>query len=98
MKKTIALLITLDTKDQEAQFLKEQIEAIGHEALLMDIGVIGKPGIQAGIPRDKIIENGGGSLLEILKDPTREKSNPFVVKGCINILNKKLLPTKCMRF
>ena len=28
MKKTIALLVTLDTKDQEAQFLKEQIEEI----------------------------------------------------------------------
>jgi uncharacterized protein (UPF0261 family) len=43
MKKTIALLITLDTKDQEAQFLKEQIEAIAHKALLLDIGVIGQP-------------------------------------------------------
>jgi len=56
MRKTIALLITLDTKDQEAGFLKEQIEAIK----------------------------------EILKDPTREKSNPFVVSGCIKILNRQI--------
>ena len=90
MKKTIALLITLDTKDQEAQFLKEQIEAIGHKALLLDIGVIGQPGMEADIPRAEVIEKGGGSIIEILKDPTREKSNPFVVKGCIDILNKKI--------
>ena len=39
MSKTIALLITLDTKGEEAGFIKEQIEARGHKALLFDIGV-----------------------------------------------------------
>ena len=90
MSKTIALLITLDTKDQEAGFLKAQIEAIGHHALLLDIGVVGKAGIKADISRGKVISTGGGSIKEILKDPTREKSNPFVVKGCIKILNRKI--------
>jgi uncharacterized protein (UPF0261 family) len=91
MKKTIALLVTLDTKDQEAGFLKEQIEAIGHNALILDIGVVGKAGIAADISRSKVIAEGGGSLDEILKDPTREKSNPFVVNGCIKILNQKIV-------
>ncbi len=90
MRKTIALLVTLDTKDQEAGFLKEQIEAIGHDALLLDIGVVGKAGIKADISRGKVISTGGGSIKEILKDPTREKSNPFVVSGCIKILNRKI--------
>ncbi len=90
MRKTIALLVTLDTKDQEAGFLKEQIEAIGHDALLLDIGVVGKPGIKADISRGKVISTGGGSIKEILKNPTREKSNPFVVGGCIKILNRKI--------
>jgi uncharacterized protein (UPF0261 family) len=90
MKKTIALLVTLDTKDQEAAYLKRQIEDIGHIALIMDIGVIGRPGIEADIPREEVIESGGGSLIEILKEPTRERSNPFVVKGCIDILNRKI--------
>jgi len=91
MSKTIALLITLDTKDQEAGFLKEQIEAKGHKALLMDIGVVGKAGIEANLSRDTIIAAGGGSLTELLADnPTREKSNPFVVKGSISILEKAI--------
>ena len=91
MKKTIALLVTLDTKDQEAGFLKQEIEARGHQALLIDIGVVGVPGITADISRGEVIDTGGGNLEELLKDPTREKSNPFVVKGCINILNKKIV-------
>lgn len=90
MKKTIALLVTLDTKDQEAGFLKEQIEARGHEALLLDIGIIGVAGIQADLSRAEVVAAGGGSLEELLKDPTREKANPFVVKGCISILKQKI--------
>lgn len=90
MKKTIALLITLDTKDQEAGFLKEQISAMGHEALLMDIGVIGEPGMAADISRAEIVAAGGGNLSDLLKNPTREKANPLVVNGCIQILLKKI--------
>lgn len=91
MKKTIALLVTLDTKDQEAGFLKAQIEANGHNALLLDIGVVGKAGIAADITREEVITRGGGNLKELLQNPTREKSNPFVVNGCIKILNDKIV-------
>ena len=90
MKKTIALLVTLDTKDQEARFLKEQIEARGHNAFLMDIGVVGIAGIEADMSRSAVVEAGGGSLEELLKEPTREKANPFVVKGCIKVLQEKI--------
>ncbi|MEO1213521.1 MAG: Tm-1-like ATP-binding domain-containing protein [Bacteroidota bacterium] len=91
MSKTIALLVTLDTKDQEAGFLVEEIEARGDNALLIDIGVVGKPGIEASIGREEVIRIGGGDLGALLKDPTREKSNPFVVQGCINILNSRIV-------
>lgn len=90
MKKTIAVLVTLDTKDQEASFLKEQIEARGHEALLMDIGVVGEPGIEASISRAEIAKAGGRSLDELLKNPTREEAGPIMVRGCINILNERV--------
>lgn len=90
MKKTIALLVTLDTKSQEAGFLKEQIEAQGHEALLMDIGVVGEPGMEASISRAAIAMEGGRSLDELLKNPTREEAGPIMVRGCINILNRRI--------
>ncbi len=90
MSKTIALLITLDTKGAEAGFIKEQIEKKGHKALLIDIGVIGNPTIKADLTREQVISAGGGSLSEILEKPTREKSNPFVVNGSITILQKSI--------
>lgn len=90
MAKTVALMVTLDTKSQEAGFLIEQIEARGHKALLMDIGVIGTPGIRADLSREDIAAAGGGSMEALLKNPTREEAGPIMVLGCINLLKEKI--------
>lgn len=86
MSKTIALLVTLDTKDQEAAFVREQIEKRGHKVLLMDIGVVGTPGIPADYTREKIAEAGGRSLQSLLVNPTREEAGQVIVDGCRKIL------------
>lgn len=90
MNKTVALLITLDTKDQEAAYLVEQIEERGQKALLIDIGIIGEPGIKADISRQEVASAGGGNWEDLMQNPTREKTNPFMVKGCINILKARI--------
>jgi uncharacterized protein (UPF0261 family) len=90
MTRTIALLITLDTKYQEADYLIERIEKRGHQALLMDIGVVGNPGTKASISREEVAKAGGSSLQDLLKNPTREEAGPVMVKGCINILLDKI--------
>ena len=38
MKKMIAVLATLDTKGQESNYIREQIEQLGGSALLIDGG------------------------------------------------------------
>ncbi|PCE64654.1 Tm-1-like ATP-binding domain-containing protein [Sediminicola luteus] len=88
MPKTIAILVTLDTKDQEAAYLKDQIESKGDNALIMDIGVIGTAGITADLSRESIAEAGGTPLQHILENPTREAAGPIMVKGSIALLQK----------
>ena len=85
--KTIAILATLDTKAAEADFMRQQIERLGGKALLINIGVLGSSAIEADVTKEEIIEAGGGSYAELMKAPTREKANPFVVAGA----TKKLL-------
>ena len=90
MTKTVALLVTLDTKDQEAGYLIDQIEDHGLNALLIDIGVIGTPGIEAHISREMVAEAGGRPLDQLLVNPTREEAGPVMVHGSINILLDKI--------
>lgn len=47
--KTIVVLATLDTKGHEAQYLREQIEGMGDNALVIDVGVVGAPAAKADI-------------------------------------------------
>jgi uncharacterized protein (UPF0261 family) len=86
MPKTIAILATLDTKAAEANLMREEIESLGGKALIIDIGVVGQPGITADISRSEVISRGGGSLEELLIKPSRDKSTPFVTEGTKKIL------------
>ncbi|MBK1833221.1 Tm-1-like ATP-binding domain-containing protein [Roseibacillus ishigakijimensis] len=86
--KTIAILATLDTKADEADFMRQEIESLGGKALILDLGVVGEAGIQADYVKEDIIAAGGSSLAELLDKPSREKCNPFVVAGATKILGE----------
>ena len=83
--KTIAILATLDTKAAEADFMRQQIVALGGAAILIDLGVIAEASIKADISRETVIEAGGSSLAELLKNPTRAKANPAIIAGATKI-------------
>ena len=84
--KTIAILATLDTKAAEADFMRKEIERLGGKALLIDIGVVGNPGVPADISRADVISAGGSSLDEQLDHPSRAKSNPVITAGATKIM------------
>lgn len=84
--KTIAILATLDTKAAEADFMRQEIERLGGNAILMDLGVVGNPGVQADIPRNEVMEAGGSTLDAQLDHPSREKSSPVITAGATKIM------------
>ncbi|MBX2815027.1 MAG: Tm-1-like ATP-binding domain-containing protein [Saprospiraceae bacterium] len=86
MKTTIAILSTLDTKGAETGFLRDQVIAQGSDPMVLDIGVVGTPGIEAEVPRDQVAERGGTSLEDLLISPTREKAGPVMVQGALAII------------
>lgn len=88
MNKTIAILATLDTKGPEGQYLREQIEACGDKALLVDTGVVGEPSVKADITREEVAQAGGTPLSELLKEPTQEKAHPIMGGGATSIIKK----------
>ena len=88
--KTIAVLATLDTKGEEAQFLREQLERLGSRALVVDMGVVGEPAARPDVTREEVAAAGGTPLAELLKDPTREASAPVMVVGATLLLQARL--------
>lgn len=84
--KTIAILATLDTKADEADFMRREIQRLGGKAFLIDLSVIGDSAIKADISKAEVIEAGGSTLAELLDSPSREKASPVIVAGTTKIL------------
>ena len=62
MRRTVVLLATLDTKGEEAAYLRKEIEAFGDEVTIIDLGVVGSPQIDADVSREQVAAAGGTSL------------------------------------
>jgi uncharacterized protein (UPF0261 family) len=85
---TIVILATLDTKGVEANYLRQQIEKQGHNALVVDTGVVGQPATRADVARDEVAEAGGMPLPKILENPTREVAAPVMADGATKIVTR----------
>lgn len=88
--KTIAVLATLDTKGDEARYIREQLEALGSRALLCDMGVLGAPTTTPDLTREAIAEAGGTPLADLLASPTREAAAPVMISGALGLLRAKV--------
>lgn len=84
--KTIAILATLDTKAAEADFMRQQIEALGGRALLIDLSVVGESPLKPDVSKAQIMEAGGSSVAEMLQNPSREKASPVMVAGATKVI------------
>jgi uncharacterized protein (UPF0261 family) len=86
----IAVLATLDTKGEEAQFVREELAAAGGSALLLDMGVLGTPAARPDVPREDVARAGGTPLAALLADPTRQKASPVMIAGAVALLQQRL--------
>lgn len=87
-KKVIAVLATLDTKGDEAAFLREQLGRLGSDAWIVDLGVLGEPAITADVSRQQVAKAGGKELTELQRAPKRETAAPVMVAGATKLLRE----------
>lgn len=67
MPKTIVIPVTLDTKGEETEFIRQEIERKGHRTVVVDVGVLGRPSMEADISRETVARAGGGSIQELVE-------------------------------
>ncbi|MEM7261933.1 MAG: Tm-1-like ATP-binding domain-containing protein [Planctomycetota bacterium] len=90
MAKTIAILATLDTKGAEANFIREQLVALGSKALLVDLGVHGKPGVDPDVPIEVIAGCADTTVEALRRNDDQEEVGRIVAKGASLELQRRV--------
>lgn len=84
--KTVVILASLDTKADEAEFVAEQLRAMGAAPHLMDLSVVGDTRLSPDTTKAQVMEAGGSSIAEQLDHPSRQKASPVLIAGAIKLL------------
>jgi uncharacterized protein (UPF0261 family) len=84
----ILLIATLDTKSEEAGYVKKIIEDMGHKVVLADIGVLGEPQIKADITRHEIARAAGSSLDSLVSLRDEGKASEVMAEGLAKIATR----------
>jgi uncharacterized protein (UPF0261 family) len=87
--KRILLIGTLDTKGNELFFMKELVEQMGHQPLVIDIGIVGPPVCTADITREEVLREIGKDL-EYLISLNNEAQATRIMSSALVLLVKKL--------
>ena len=83
---TIAILGTMDTKGEEHGFVAEQIRQRGHQALVIDVGVLDKPGLKPDITRFDVAAAAGVDFASLVEKRDRGEAVAAMSKGAPIIL------------
>jgi uncharacterized protein (UPF0261 family) len=81
MGRVIAILVMAEEKWQEADFLRQEIEARGFGTMMLDMGLIGEPQGRCDISRGEVIRASGRSPEEAALISDRGKRMPIMVEG-----------------
>ena len=85
---TIALVCALDTKGDEARFVRDVIAARGHRVLVVDTGVVGEPRIAPDVPASQVAEAGGTSLEALRRQADRGAAIAAMAQGAASIAER----------
>ena len=88
MGRKIALVATLDTKGNEAAFIRDEIRARRHIPVIIDIGVQGKPAIPGDVSRAQVARAGGATIRALVKGNDRGVAVAAMANGVENIAQK----------
>jgi uncharacterized protein (UPF0261 family) len=83
---SVFLLATLDTKGQEAQYVRGVLAAAGVDVRLVDTGCLGTPSVSADVPRDAVFAAAGASLKELVAKNDRGLAVTAAADGAAKLI------------
>ena len=91
----VALVGTLDTKGDEYAYLRDRIREAGASALLIDAGVLGRPGVTPDITRHSVAEAAGRKIADLAAAGDRAAALGVMGEGCQAILAELVESGSC---
>jgi uncharacterized protein (UPF0261 family) len=88
VSKKIAIIGTLDTKGEQIKYIKELIESRGHQAVVIDVGVLGNVPFEPDINREQVAQASGLSLNEIAAFNDEAKAIERMADGASKIVKE----------
>lgn len=86
MTPSIVLVGTLDTRGDEYGYLRERIQNLGGTAVLVDVGVLGEPRIQADVPREEVARAAGANHAELARAGDGRRAMEVMRAGAAGVL------------
>ena len=81
--KTILVIGTYDTKDDELNYLRDRICSQGGDVLTMDVSVLGDPSIPTDISKHEIAETGGSSIEAAIASEDENVAMQIMANGAV---------------
>jgi uncharacterized protein (UPF0261 family) len=88
MNKTIAILGALDTKGQEFEFLKNEIEKRGCNTFVINVGVLGTPPFTPDVSSEEVAQAGGAKLSDLIGKEDRGEAMAVMTAGSAKVVAK----------
>jgi uncharacterized protein (UPF0261 family) len=88
MSKTVAIIGALDTKGQEFEFLKKEIEKRGCQAFVINVGVLGKPAFTPDVHAEEVAQAGGADLADLVNRKDRGEAMAIMTAGAAKVAAK----------
>jgi uncharacterized protein (UPF0261 family) len=79
--KNVVLIAALDTKSEEARLIRDHVAARGHTPVVVDVGVLGEPGLPADVAASSVAEAGGASLDELRRAGDKARAMEAMTRG-----------------
>lgn len=88
MAKTVVITATLDTKGEEARYIKELIEKRGHKTIVIDTSTLGEASFPPDISRDEVAKAAGTTTSEVIALGSEGKANAVMTEGVAKIVQQ----------
>jgi len=79
--KTILIIGTYDTKDDELNYMSDRIKALGGGALTMDVSVLGDPSVPCNISKHQVAEAAGSSIQAAIDSGEENLAMQIMARG-----------------